>query len=343
MLTPLIADRIPTHILTGFLGAGKTTLLRHLLAQKPAEEVWAVLVNEFGQIGLDGVLLDTDPAQGIAIREVSGGCLCCSSQLPMQVGLSRLLTQAKPQRMFIEPTGLGHPLQLVEQLTEDHWQQALDVRAVTTVVDGTRLHDARLTEHESFVAQLQLADIVVLSHQHDMTDADHARWATVLATLPPPARTVYAVDHGQLAWSAIDQPRRTSRQTRRSLLHRAPHMLPSASLNTSLETATPALPYHYVEQGMGQEVGGWRLPVDWVFDRDALLLWLMSLNDWLRIKGVVHTNHGWLSINLIPQHMGLTSHTGGSDNRLEIINAPHADWTAREADLLACLWVDPLS
>ena len=131
MLKPLLIQAVPTHILTGFLGAGKTTLLRHLLAQKPAHEVWAVLVNEFGQIGLDGVLLDSVD-QSIAIREVAGGCLCCTSQLPMQIGLARLLGQAKPDRLFIEPTGLGHPKQLIEQLTESHWQQSLQLRAVVT-------------------------------------------------------------------------------------------------------------------------------------------------------------------------------------------------------------------
>ncbi|MEY4517281.1 MAG: hypothetical protein RL180_1627 [Pseudomonadota bacterium] len=334
MLKPLIADRIPTHILTGFLGAGKTTLLRHLLAQKPANEVWAVLVNEFGQIGLDGVLLDVDADSGIAIREVSGGCLCCTSQLPMQVGLSRLLSQAKPQRLFIEPTGLGHPLQLVEQLTEPHWQQSLALRAVVTVVDGTRLHDVRLTDHESFVAQTQIADVLVLSHHTDMNVADQQQWALLLAALPTPERTVYTIDYGALTLAEIDLPRRTSRQTRRSLLHR----MPTGGVPVVSDMAVgQALPYHYVEQGMGQEVGGWRLPAEWVFDRDALLLWLMSLSDWLRIKGVIQTNHGWLSINLIPQQMGLTSHRGGADNRLEIINAPNADWTVREAALLACI------
>mgnify|MGYP002660937329 CR=1 FL=1 len=64
--------------IVGSNGVGKTTLLRHLRAQKPAHEVWAVLVNEFGQSGLDGVLLDSVD-QSIAIREVAGGCLCCSS------------------------------------------------------------------------------------------------------------------------------------------------------------------------------------------------------------------------------------------------------------------------
>ena len=98
----LIADRVPTHVITGFLGAGKTTLLKHLLAQKPAGEIWAVLVNEFGQIGLDGALLEADA--DIAIHEVVGGCLCCTSQLPMQVGLSRLLTKTRPTRLFITAT-----------------------------------------------------------------------------------------------------------------------------------------------------------------------------------------------------------------------------------------------
>lgn len=95
---------IPVHIISGFLGAGKTTLLKYLLSQKPEQEVWAVLMNEFGQIGVDQQLLPQD--QGYAVKELLGGCLCCSSQLPMQIALSRLLSETKPDRLFIEPTGL---------------------------------------------------------------------------------------------------------------------------------------------------------------------------------------------------------------------------------------------
>jgi G3E family GTPase len=191
-----------------------------------------------------------------------------------------------------------------------------------------------LTDHESFVAQTQIADVLVLSHHTDMSVADQQQWALLLAALPTPERTVYTIDYGALTLAEIDLPRRTSRQTRRSLLHSLPTGGMAAS---SPDAPTLTLPYHYVEQGMGQEVGGWRLPVDWLFDRDAVLLWLMSLQDWLRIKGVIHTQHGWLSINLIPQQIGLTSHSGGSDNRLEIINAPNADWVSRETALLACV------
>ena len=101
-------SQIPTHLIAGPLGAGKTTLIRHLLAQKPAGERWAVLINEFGQIGLDAALLEQGD-DGIAMAEVAGGCLCCVNGAPFQVGLGRLLRKARPDRLLIEPSGLGHP------------------------------------------------------------------------------------------------------------------------------------------------------------------------------------------------------------------------------------------
>lgn len=72
---------IPTHLIAGPLGAGKTSLIRHLLAHKPAHERWAVLINEFGQIGLDQALL-TGSYDGVSLSEIPGGCLCCVAGAP---------------------------------------------------------------------------------------------------------------------------------------------------------------------------------------------------------------------------------------------------------------------
>jgi G3E family GTPase len=79
---------IPTNLIFGFLGSGKTTAIQSLLAQKPAGETWAVLVNEFGEAGIDGHLLE---GQGAVVREVPGGCMCCVAGLPMQMGLNMLI------------------------------------------------------------------------------------------------------------------------------------------------------------------------------------------------------------------------------------------------------------
>ncbi|HEX4870608.1 MAG TPA: GTP-binding protein, partial [Moraxellaceae bacterium] len=71
---------VPLNLVTGFLGAGKTTSIRHLLATRAGGERWAVLVNEFGKVGIDQAVLG---GEGIAIKEVPGGCLCCANQLPL--------------------------------------------------------------------------------------------------------------------------------------------------------------------------------------------------------------------------------------------------------------------
>ncbi|MGH8355128.1 MAG: CobW family GTP-binding protein, partial [Pseudomonas sp.] len=129
---------IPTHLIAGPLGAGKTSLIRQLLAQRPAQERWAVLINEFGQIGLDAALLST-AEDGIALGEVAGGCLCCVNGAPFQVGLGRLLRRAKPDRLLIEPSGLGHPAELLRQLREPPWAGVLAVQPSVLVLDAAAL------------------------------------------------------------------------------------------------------------------------------------------------------------------------------------------------------------
>ncbi len=94
-------SHVAANIITGFLGVGKTTAIRHLLANKPEQARWAVLVNEFGEVGVDGAILSE---QGALVKEVPGGCMCCVAGLPMTVGLNTLLAQ-KPDRILIEPTG----------------------------------------------------------------------------------------------------------------------------------------------------------------------------------------------------------------------------------------------
>jgi G3E family GTPase len=131
-------QNIPTHVITGPLGAGKTSLIRHLLKQKPAAERWAVLINEFGQIGLDAALLTTGD-DGIALGEVAGGCLCCVNGAPFQIGLGRLLRKARPDRLFIEPSGLGHPVQLIKQLQEAPWVGVLAIQPSVIVLDAQAL------------------------------------------------------------------------------------------------------------------------------------------------------------------------------------------------------------
>ena len=150
--------------------------MRHLLANKPENEKWAVLVNEFGEIGIDGSLLaDT----GAVLKEIPGGCMCCVNGLPMQVGLNMLLQQAKPDRLLIEPTGLGHPKQILNLLMSDVYQAWLELNATLCILDARQLSDEKYTGNENFRDQLAAADIIVANKQDVYSDHDReqlARW-----------------------------------------------------------------------------------------------------------------------------------------------------------------------
>jgi len=165
------------NLITGFLGSGKTTLLCHLLAARPAREKWAMLVNEFGEIGIDGALLAD---RGAILKEIPGGCLCCVNGLPMQVGLNMLL-KSKPDRLLIEPTGLGHPRQVLEMLSAPVYQAWLQLNATLTLLDARQLADPRIVANENFRDQLAAADIVIANKRDCWDEADRQRLAGWLA------------------------------------------------------------------------------------------------------------------------------------------------------------------
>ncbi|MCK0914050.1 CobW family GTP-binding protein [Acinetobacter pittii] len=326
----LIAPKtVPTHIISGFLGAGKTTLLQHLLSQKPKDEVWAVLMNEFGQIGVDQQLLPQD--EGYAVKELLGGCLCCSSQLPMHIALARLLSEQKPDRLFIEPTGLGHPSQLFDQLTEPHWQSSLAMRALITVVDGSRLHDTNWVKQNLYEDQLKAAQIVVVSHTDVMTFEDDQALELLKDEYQPYHQEWIKTEHGQLALNKIDVAARLTERSIQPLLKLQKQMSESEVVKEINQ-----LPYHYVESAQGYIVAGWKLPKRWKFDFYNLLDLLCAQQDWLRIKGIFNTDQGWKVFNFNPDQFNYKSGEEGIDNRIEIISGHHHDWLAFETALLAC-------
>ena len=321
---------VQTHIISGFLGAGKTTLLQHLLSQKPEGETWAVLMNEFGQIGVDQQLLPQQ--EGYEVKELLGGCLCCTSQLPMQMALSRLIQESKPNRLFIEPTGLGHPAQLLEQLTEPHWKSLIEMKALVTVLDGSRLHDDDWTKQNLYQDQLKAAQIVVVSHTDQMNAMDD------LALQQLKTEYLAYVQH----WIKAEQGRVAIQEIDLAFNGIQRQIQPLIQVQRKLSADQPLpeikqLPYHYVEHAQGFIVAGWKFSKRWQFDFYDLLDVLCDLKDWVRIKGIFHTNQGWMTFNFNPDQLNYKSGEENIDNRIEVITQNDQDWFALETAILACL------
>lgn len=323
--------RIQTHVITGFLGAGKTSLISALLARKSSDERWAIVVNEFGQIGIDQVAW---AGAGVMIKEVPGGCICCTQSLPLQIALGQIISQSGAQRLLIEPTGLGHPTELLQMLREPHWQASLKPAATLCAIDARQLDDARVTGHETFQAQVAAADVLVFTKADLLTEAQREQ-AERFASAQ--LRPVVFAQPGQVDPAWLDAALLKPVTLRRSLLHLRPSGVASAQEASPPQTP----PFHYHEQRQGQAVGGWILPADWQFQHDPLLTTLLSWRAAERVKGVFNTDQGWIFFNATGHDMTIKSTEYRADNRVELISSTAVDWPALEQALLACRPMPP--
>lgn len=365
-----IIRNVPCTLVIGFLGSGKTTTINHLLNYKAIESAntsptthstkhnWGLLINEFGQIGIDGHLIDkqqTDENSQLSVKEVSGGCICCTSQLPLQIAISRLLTEASPSRLIIEPTGLAHPKTLIELLSAPHWQTSLAMQSVIGVLNARQWQDKRYSEHEGYIAHIQYADIVLINRYQQLSNSQKDELQTWIKQINPHTHLLWAdealqqpVTTNDSFWQQLNQPSQVmqneqhaqSQQLRVNLTplvtQTTTNRLPSISnaqvvnnnddnannQNDKTNTALMELPYRYHETQQGIQVGGWRLPASWIFDHDALQAWLLSLPNWQRIKGVLNTNYGWTRFNFTPDSLTTINCPDQTDNRLEVILMP---------------------
>ncbi|PWC17386.1 CobW family GTP-binding protein [Brenneria corticis] len=315
------------NVITGFLGSGKTTTIRHLLSQKPEDEVWAVLVNEFGEVGIDGALLADS---GAVLKEIPGGCMCCVNGLPMQVGLNMLLQQKKPHRLLIEPTGLGHPKQILALLTGESYRPWLTLQATLCLLDARQLNQPRYTENENFRDQLAAADIIVANKQETYLDADLSalrQWQSSNGD----NRQVVLVSQGEVERQLLAQPRHNMRELPDGA-HHHPHS--AAAGLAALRLPGGESWRRSLNQGQGYHACGWIFSPDTVFDTAALLDWA-RLSPVSRVKGVMRIQEGTLVVNRQGYDLHIETRPAAPvDSRIELINERPAQWNNLQAGLL---------
>lgn len=224
---PMSLPAIPVTIVTGFLGAGKSTLLQKWLEELPREET-AVIVNERGEVGVDGELL---AARAARLREITGGCVCCKSQAELASALCELsATTPRLGRILVETSGAASPAGVIRAIHAPGGREHLVLDGVITVIDVMRAE--RALEFDVAVEQLGFADVVVLSHIDEATatpsrvdvDAVHE-----LVLRHAPAAVIARATHGALTSSFM------------GLMAQRPealHLHPEGSGHSSIEAAS---------------------------------------------------------------------------------------------------------
>jgi len=213
--------RVPCTIVTGFLGAGKTTLIRHVIANAQGRRL-ALIVNEFGDVGIDGEILkgcgnDACPEENIV--ELANGCLCCTVADEFVPALDAILARDGVEHIVIETSGLALPKPLVQAF---HWpaiKSRVTVDGVVVVVDGAALAEGRVAHdlnaltrqriadtalahddpiEEVFEDQIACADLVVLNKLDLIDAAGAARALAAIANVLPRSVKVIAVADGKV-------------------------------------------------------------------------------------------------------------------------------------------------
>jgi cobalamin biosynthesis protein CobW len=213
--------RVPCTIVTGFLGAGKTTLIRHLLANVKGRRL-AVIVNEFGDVGIDGEILKgcgntACPEENIV--ELANGCLCCTVADEFVPALDAILAKGGIEHIVIETSGLALPKPLVQAF---HWpaiKSRVTVDGVVVVVDGAAIADGRVAQdlealsrqraadsaldhdnpvEEVFEDQIACADLVVLNKRDLLDDAGVNQALAAISSALPRSVKVLTVTGGKV-------------------------------------------------------------------------------------------------------------------------------------------------
>ena len=343
-----MADRIehvPTTLFTGFFGTGKTTAITSMLARKPAGEKWAILINEFGEVAVDQAAVPAED-ETVAINEIPGGCLCCMMNVPLKVAVVDILRRARPDRLIIEPTGIGHPAGILDQLRDEELVEAVSLRAVICLVDPRHIGDPRLEAAQVYQDQMHLADVLVAA-KADLASGDElAKFHEWAGSLFPPKLRITESRHGDLDLALLNLDPTETRAPLFPNAHDGAHDHDhSSSATQAIAPPEQGAPVRLENAGAGYQGCGWIFSETQVFDRDALLdllgppglSGLPKGTAVERLKGVFRTNNGWLLIDRVDNEITVKEIAYRRDSRIEVIVTDSAapDWDTLENALQA--------
>jgi len=339
---------IPVNIITGALGAGKTTAIAKLLAHKPAEQSWLVILNEFTDTGIDTLTLAAAARGAYDVRMIPGGCLCCTGEEDFRRQLSGLLALPAaqwPARILIEPSGIGHPGAVVEELRVFERSGAVRLISTIALLDAAAYTDwSRLDAIAQ--AQVDAADVVLLSKADQADEHVRRRFNEWAQSLFPPKRFVGYSEQGAIPPQALSPPvaEFSFAMPQRPALHQHAHALQSKSHAHEKHDLAPQASTRQVQlagavtqakqqQLLERAACGWMIPNSVLFDVAQLQALLNDETAWQgvdRFKAIVRTGvERWQLVQRWQGQSSMVDSNWHQDSRIEIQLAPQSrvDWS----------------
>lgn len=186
---------VAVNLITGPLGSGKTTLIKNLIQQKPQNERWTILVNEFGAVGIDGAILAEHG--NVNSIQLPGGCICCTAKTELNAAIRDILEDT-PDRLLIEPTGLGEPDTIVDLLRGFESDQQITIETLFTVLDSADTDLQSLKIYTFMQNLINMADIILLNKKDLARPVELDSLRAYCRELYPPKQAIIATRNSQI-------------------------------------------------------------------------------------------------------------------------------------------------
>ena len=301
----------PVHVVAGFLGAGKTTLLLEQLRLRQGQERCAVVVNDFGEARFDAMRF----AGSVPVRDIPGGCVCCTAPESLAPTLSALLAAEDPDRVFIEATGLARPADIIDTLSRSGFGDRIELAPVVVVVDPDRL----LPQPPALLAdQLDAASVLVANRVDVASSEGLDRFDRLAEGHYPPLLGSWKVSRGG-APREVFEVRRSGESM---------FFLPARDQ-----------PRHSTE-GWTARSRSW--PPERVFDMGGVKA-LLRQTGVERVKGIFHTDIGWYRLERAGGRTEAVPSALRDGSRADVIGEGEADVAALLEALDQARWLAPES
>ncbi|MDR0843964.1 MAG: hypothetical protein LBN71_01995 [Tannerella sp.] len=292
---------IPVNIISGFLGAGKTTAIIRLLGMKQPDERWAIIVNEFGKIPIDGSILRENSVEG-SVFDIVGGCICCSARIYLKENLEKIIKAGCYDRILIEPSGLGGA-GMVSEIVES--APALRLMPVICIVDITCTKNPRIEKNWIYQSQIRMAKRIIFSKCDLLEEAERIQQIEQFKTAFP-GKELYRPGH-QLSIAVLYPDQAESEKT---------------------QAGTVSV-FRYAKAKDYEETT-FLLDTDCFIDLKKLTAFFEERSSVVRAKGYLQTVNGWNLFNYTLS--GSVSETCVTKNRNELVIIAKEAFTVRDID-----------
>lgn len=269
-------------IVNGFLGSGKTTFIQNLVKKLVPLERIVILVNDFGEVCIDGALLAQDD---LDVVELASGCICCSLAADLGRQLFDIATRVRPDRVIVEPTGVATIQGLLSVIGSLRLEKYIEAVKVILLIDAAEFKDFHAGYRTFVESQISLADIVIIN-KCDLVSAAEAREIRKTISTVNQRATIVETTFGQVALEEMGAPP-------------APGDLPGGGGDIRLRH------HHHHHEKRLPTYQSFSREYEGVFDLKSLQNYFQSLNSLLqgkvvRAKGIFQCPEGWQRIDFVP-------------------------------------------